>query len=160
MQALCETTMKLNTLILSIVLSFSPSVGSEESFKYLGTFDNVKSTNTGHCYGASVSIWDLGDKNIIGLLNIDMGLCGDPLCSILNGTIDNNKIKFKTSVPIYNELYVFDGYIAKKELSGSLNGSNSTLNQRSFNLSYKNIKEWCSMWSKISRCGGVKEYCK
>ena len=153
--------MKLNMLTILLFLSLSNIVRAEEVFKYLGTYDNVKSTDTGHCYGTSVSIWELNDKKVIGLLNVDLGLCGDPPCSILKGAIDNNKISFKTSVPIYNELYSFNGDITTSNLSGSLNGSNAILKASSFKLrTTKNITKWCVRWSKVSRCGGVKDFCQ
>ena len=152
--------MKKILLTIILIIPFSNALGVEEVFKYMGSYDNVKSTDTGHCYGASVLIWEKNNKNIVGLLNIDMGLCGDPPCSILNGTIDNDKLKFITSVPIYNELYSFDGKITKTALSGLLNGSSATLKNSSLDLPYNNIDEWCSAWSQVQRCGGVKEFCK
>ena len=133
---------------------------AETVFRYLGTYDNVRSSDTGHCYGTSVRLWELNNKEVVGLLNISMGLCGDPPCSFLNGTVVNDKLAFESSAPVYNELYSFDGNITKTSLSGLLNGSKATLDNSSLKSASKNIKEWCSAWSQVQRCDGVREFCK
>lgn len=142
------------------MITFSSAQGAEDKFVYLGTYNNVRSTDTGHCYGTSVLLWEMNDKKVIGLLNTDMGLCGDPSCSILNGKIENRKLSFNTTVPVYEQLYSFDGDITKDKITGLLNNANASLKNSSFDWPYKNISEWCSAWSKVQRCGGVKEYCK
>jgi len=152
--------MKKNLLTSLLIFLLSNVATGEEIFKHLGSFENFRSTETGHCYGTSISIWELNDKEIIGLLDVHAGLCGDPPCSFLQGDINNNEISFKTNVPIYNELYSFKGKFTNNELSGQLNNSNATLKSSSFTLPYKDIKNWCSTWSQIPRCSGVKEYCQ
>ncbi len=152
--------MKKNLLIITLAIILINTADAEDVFKYMGSFDNVKSTDTGHCYGTSVLLWEINNKNVIGLLNVDMGLCGDPPCSFLKGKIDNNKITFYTSVPIYNEFYSFDGVVTKTSLSGLMNGTDTTLNANTYGDSYSNMIEWCSVWTKIKRCSGVTEFCK
>jgi len=142
------------------MLLFSVASSADGKFKFLGSFDNVESNDTGHCYGISILVWELDDMKTIGLLNVDMGLCGDSPCSIFVGTIANEKITFETSAPIYDELYFFEGHISKTKLSGSLNGVNTTLISNSFKQRYKNTQEWCSAWARVPRCHGVKEYCQ
>ena len=153
--------MKQNLLTILLIFSISNTSVADEAFRYLGTYDYIRSTDTGHCYGNRISIWNLKDNKVIGLLNVYSGPCADPPCSILEGTLRYNKISFKTSVPIYNEIYSFIGDITNSELTGSLNGENTTLNTISFKLTpEENIKEWCTRWSQVTRCGGVREFCQ
>ena len=153
--------MKHNLLSILLIFSLSNTSVADEAFKYLGTYDYIRTTDTGHCYGTSILIWELKDNKVIGLLNVYLGPCADPPCSIIEGTLRNNKISFKTSVPIYSELYSFIGDITSSELSGSLNEENTILNAISFKITpEENIKEWCTRWSQVSRCGGVKEFCQ
>jgi hypothetical protein len=147
-------------LAIGLMITLFGAQGAEDKFTYLGTYDNVRSTDTGHCYGTSILLWEMNDEKIIGLLNSDMGLCGDPPCSILNGKIVNGKLSFNTTVPVYEQLYSFEGNIEKTQITGLLNNAITSLTNSSFNQSYNNLNEWCSAWSKIQRCGGVKEYCK
>jgi len=152
--------MKNHLLIILLSLSLSSIAIADELFKKLGSYDNVKASKTGHCYGTSISLWKVKEDKIIGLLNIHSGLCGDPPCSVVQGSIKNNIILFNTTMPIYDKLYSFTGNISNNELSGSLNKIKSTFNANSFPQSYKNIKSWCEAWVKVSRCRGVKKYCE
>jgi|GEM_PF-4326235 len=152
--------MRKSLLKILLILLVSNTALSEEKFNHLGSFKNIRATDTGHCYGTSISIWELNDKKIIGLLSVHTGLCGDPPCSILQGSIKINEISFKTNYPIYNVHYSFSGKITNDELSGQLNNESIILKSYSYNPPYKNIERWCVIWSKISRCRGVKEYCR
>lgn len=153
--------MRTNHLLITLLLlSISSITSADEIFKSLGSYDNVKASNTGHCYGTSISLWKIKNNKIIGLLDIHADLCGDPPCSVVQGSIKNNTVSFKTNMPIYDKSYSFTGNISNAELSGSLNKIKSKFNINSFSQSYKDIKSWCSAWSKVSRCNGVKKYCE
>jgi hypothetical protein len=147
-------------LTLGIALLFSNMSSGNDVFEYLGSFDNVSSTETGHCYGTSISMWRVNSRKVIGLLDIHSGLCGDPHCSFIDGIIHNNEISFRAYAPIYQKLYSFIGTVTKEELSGKLNESSTVLKLSQFQFTSKDKKDWCSTWSKIPRCKGVKVYCK
>ena len=152
--------MKNHLLTIFLSLFISSITNADEAFKKLGSYDNVKASKTGHCYGTSISLWRVKKDKIIGLLDIHAGLCGDPPCSFIQGNIKNDIISFKTSEPIYDKFYSFTGNISNNELIGSLNKIKSTFNANTFPQPYKNIKSWCEAWVKVSRCSGVKAYCK
>ena len=152
--------MKLNLLVTFLVLPVSFCAYAEDNFNFLGAFDNVQSSETGHCYGMDVLVWELADKQVIGLLSVEDGLCGDPSCSFLSGTINDDEITFQTSTSVYGEQYLFNGKLTSKAMSGLLNGSKTSLAANSSALRLESIMEWCSFWSQIPRCRGVKDYCQ
>ncbi len=158
--ALCDYSMKLKLLVTFLVLPVSICASAEGDFNFLGAFDNVQSSETGHCYGIDVLVWELSDKQIIGLLSVEDGLCGDPPCSALIGTINDDKITFETSTSIYGEQYLFSGKFTSNEISGLLNGNETNLVANSYASPLKSIIEWCSFWSQVPRCQGVKDYCQ
>lgn len=146
-------------LSLFLFITCSCVANAGDTLYYLGSYDNVKSTSSGHCYGTSVSMWKLNNK-IVGLLDIHAGLCGDPPCSVIQGEKDGSNISFKTTDPVYNKHYSFTGSLLDSQLSGTLNQSTTTLNKNSIESIYDNTKSWCSAWSKVPRCSGVKHYCQ
>ncbi len=146
--------------IVFLFYIFKPAFAAQAALQFLGTYDNVSSSASGHCYGTSVSLWQINNSEIIGMLDVHAGLCGDPPCSLLKGNINNNIVSVKTTAPVYNKHYLFTGYIINSQLTGMLNKSKTTLQKNSFNLQYKNVAAWCAAWSKVLRCKGVKAYCK
>ncbi len=148
---------KALTVFLLIISSNNSFAG--ETFKYIGSFDNIKATETGHCYGEGVSLVELKDKKIIGLFHVARGLCGDPACSVIKGDIRGEQLSFKTLVPIYNESYAFEGAATEFALSGFLNSNDIELKMASWGRHHNNISEWCASWLKISRCKGVTNVC-
>ena len=132
---------------------------AEETFTFIGSFDNVKATETGHCYGEGISLWELENKKVIGLLNIAQGLCGDPACSALEGNSKKGKIILKSLMPIYGQAYTFEGTVTAASLSGTLNNNKTILKKDTSSQRFKNKSEWCATWSKISRCVGVSSVC-
>jgi hypothetical protein len=153
--------MRFKILItLSIFLSVSTPIFASEDIKRIGSFDNVKSNTGEHCYGYSVSLWET-DDSVVGLLNHHAGLCGDPQCSIITGEIDNSNLTFTAAQPIYGVSYTYEGVIEKDSLEGTLNGSNLTMEANEYPAgSYQSLEKWCEFWSTVSRCVGVKEFCK
>lgn len=151
--------MKLKLLTTFLLLPVSFCACAEDNFNFLGAFDNVQSSEAGHCYGIDVLVWELTDKQVIGLLSIADGLCGDPPCSVFAGAINDDKITFRTSTSINGEQYLFNGQFTRNEMSGSLNGKKTTLAANLSALELESVTEWCSFWSQIPRCQGVKDYC-
>jgi len=128
-------------------------------FKHIGSFDNVKSETGEHCSGYSVSLWSMGDS-IIGLLDYHAGLCGDPPCSVVIGEIDKNNITFTTTQPIYDIDYKYKGEIEQNKLIGKINDTMITMKSYDYAVSHDSLENWCSFWSTVPRCVGVKEFCK
>ncbi len=149
------------TRFLTIILFVFTASNSlaEETFNFIGSFDNVKATETGHCYGEGIDLWELESKKIIGLLHIAQGLCGDPACSSIEGEIEGDIISFKTLKPIYNQAYTFKGSIVNYTLNDLLNDTKADLKKDSRSQRHKNKSEWCATWSNISRCKGVENVC-
>lgn len=143
-----------------MLLLTANKIFAEESFKFIGSFSNVKATETGHCYGEGVSVWEVENKKIIGLLHIAQGLCGDPACSVLEGNAGNEKITFKSIKTIYGQSYAFEGKVTGAFLNGTLNNNKTALKKDTRSQRFKNKAEWCATWSKISRCKGASSVCK
>lgn len=152
--------MALKYFTALLILPLGLGVNAQDGFEFLGGFDNVQASQTGHCQGISVLIWASRAQQVVGLLSVESGLCGDPPCAIFQGTIGNNNISFETSAPIYDQRYRFTGEITPTALSGSLNGEQTVLGSNSFSLPSASKTEWCSFWSRIPRCQGVMEYCR
>ncbi len=156
---LCEYQMK-KTLTILIVIFIAGNAYAEDNFKLIGKYSNVKATETGHCYGEVIDIWAEGDNKLIGLIHIAQGLCGDPACSVITGSINDSQLFFNALVPVYNEEYSFSGTIINGLLTGNLNNKVTTLSIDSSSAYYKNKTEWCSAYSKVTRCKGVQNFCK
>lgn len=146
-------------LIFSVLLFASRSGFPAESLTVMGSFDDVRSTETGHCYGKSVSLWKFKTGDIVGLLDVHEGLCGDPACSVLTGAVNDHGLSFKTLSPIYSQSYTFDGKIEGQNLVGKLNDIDISLKSNNYFARDGDLKSWCETWSKVPRCSGVKEYC-
>lgn len=117
-------------ITIALFIFFVSESIAEDTLKFIGSFDNVKATETGHCYGEGIDLWELEGKKIIGLLHIAQGLCGDPACSAIEGKIEGDTISFKAFKPIYNKAYIFEGSIVNYTLSGHLNENKTKLKKR------------------------------
>ncbi len=160
MRSLIYKSRFIVTVILMLFV-YSNVVKAKNKLTAIGTYDNVKSTSTGHCYGTSISMWQLENNNVIGLLDTHAGLCGVPPCSILTGSMKNDTVSFKTSAPVYDKLFSYIGRINDTDLNGQLNKKSVVLKRNSRrNFPLKDIGQFCSFWSKVPRCKGVKEYCQ
>lgn len=147
--------------LLVYIFSFVPLyVMASENFTYIGSYDNVTSETGEHCYGTDVMLWRENDSEIIGLLSQHVGLCGDPSCSIVRGSIKEKSLSFETSKPIYGGFYSFEGVATKDALVGKLNTIITRLKVNGAGSQYIDKKDWCSAWVSVQRCEGVKDYCQ
>jgi hypothetical protein len=132
-------------------------------FSKVGEYSNVGSDDEGeHCDGTSISMWKINDSNIVGLIDIHSGLCGDPPCSLIEGEYKNNRIKFQATDSIWGEIYSFEGSIKHGRLKGKLNSDSLNLKKEGEKYAgdwEKDLDSWCKFWSKIPRCQGVKNIC-
>ncbi len=106
-----------------LLLPVSIGAYAEAGIRFPGAFDDVRSSETGNCYGIDVLVWQLPGQQVPGLLSVEDGLCGDPPCAVLTGTIDEDKITFETATSLYGEQYSFSGQYTRHAVSGLLNGS-------------------------------------
>ena len=67
----------------SVLILLTALNGLAQEIKPLGSYDYVRSSDGGdHCYGYSLQLWQYRDQ-LLGLLDIHEGLCGDPPCGVL-----------------------------------------------------------------------------
>ena len=143
-----------------LVLAASPAAGQD--LKSLGSFDNVRGTESGHCYGYSLELWQHG-KQIMGLLDVHEGLCGDPPCGVLQEvTFDRGtgRLHFRSTA---GSEYRFEGVLRRDDVFGRLNGQSVRLGRnrnRTDIVSDRSLAQWCEFWTPVARCGGVREFCK
>lgn len=151
-------------LVVSILIGFSVKASAQTSFSKIGQFSDVESDDEGeHCLGTSIELWKISDSNLIGMIDIHEGLCGDPPCSFIKGKITNNRLEVSATDSIWDELYSFKGQIKKGHLKGILNSKPIDLKIEKDGHSRnwdKDITSWCERWSKVHRCKGIMEYCK
>ena len=150
----------MKTLFTFILVSMPLYVTAFERFTYIGSYDNVTSETGEHCYGTDVMLWRGDNSEVVGLFSQHAGLCGDPSCSIVRGSIKDNSLSFVASKSIYGALYSFQGAVTKDVLTGELNTINTTLKANGAGSQYKDKISWCSAWVSVKRCKGVQGYCQ
>jgi hypothetical protein len=151
-------------VIGSMMILLISSNAFAQEIKPLGSFENVRSSDGGeHCYGYSLEIWQYRDQ-LLGLLDIHKGLCGDPPCGVLQDVLHDVKtgrLIFWTQI---GERWDFVGTLKRDSVVGTLNGQSIHLAQNQnwvgsdANRS-QTLGGWCDFWSAIPRCKGVRELC-
>jgi hypothetical protein len=146
-------------------LLFSQSIYSspQKIFSKIGEYSDVDSDDDGeHCDGTSISLWKTNDTNLVGLIDIHSGLCGDPPCSLIRGKYKNKRLEFQATDSIWGEIYSFEGSIKRGHLKGKLNLDSINLKKEKEKYASeweKDMASWCKFWSKVPRCQGVKNIC-
>jgi hypothetical protein len=150
----------LKIAIIEAALSKAGDAFKPILYKELGSYDNVKSETGEHCYGFSLSLWGDG-KNVHGLLDHHVGLCGDPQCTVVLGEIIDNELTLTATHPIFDKYYKLKGTMGSDEIRGKMNSVDLTL-KASDNKSGSDqtFEKWCETWSSVQRCAGVKELCR
>jgi hypothetical protein len=150
-------------LLLAMLLSQPIYPKGHKTFIKVGGFSDVASGDEGeHCNGTSISLWKTNDSDLVGLINIHSGLCGDPPCSIVKGKYKNNRFEFQATDSIWGEFYSFEGLIKRGHLQGKLNSDSISLKKEKEEYVddwEKDMASWCKFWSKVGRCQGVKNLC-
>jgi len=146
------------------LLMRKPKVPVVHNMTSIGRFDQVRSSPTGHCYGHSLDFWEYGER-VFGLHHRHDGLCGDPPCSaIQNLKFDpkTGELEFLSSQP--GEKYKFAGKMESGKIFGVFGAEPVSLRRsREYSTSLdseRNVAAWCTFWSQVPRCSGVKELCK
>ena len=147
-----------------LILLIALNVLAQE-IKPLGSFDNVHSTDGGdHCYGYSLQLWQCRGQ-LLGLLDIHEGLCGDPPCGVLRYVSHDVKTGHLIFWAQIGERWDFEGTLKHDSIVGTLNGRRIHLVQNqnwvgSDVNSSKTLAGWCDFWSTVPRCRGVRELCE
>jgi hypothetical protein len=149
-------------LFVATILVLAASAAAGQDLKSLGSFDNVRVTKSGHCYGYSLELWQHG-KQIMGLLDAHEGLCGDPPCGVLREvTFDRGtgRLHFRSTA---GSEYHFEGLLRRDDVFGRLNDQRVRLGRnRNWKdmASDRGLTDWCKFWTSVTRCGGVREFCE
>lgn len=147
-----------------LVVACGSVLGAGPAFGPLGSFDHVVTPDDGeHCAGDSLDLWN-ADGRVIGLLHRHQGLCGDPPCAVLDEVSldrDTGRLAFEASVA--GERLRFKGRLQGDHVAGTLNGAPLQMDREapvagSF-APDTSVGAWCSFWTTVPRCRGVKELC-
>ena len=151
-------------VVFTIIIILSGQPDAQSLFSKLGEFSNVDyEDDSEHCLGTSTTIWRIDSINLVGVIDIHEGLCGDPPCSFIRGKIENNQLEFTATDSIWGEYYSFSGVIENDSLIGKLNLISVNLKKEKDDIPGDwdmSLSNWCKMWSKVHRCNGVKKFCR
>lgn len=139
---------------------------SAQEFRALGRFDDVRVTvsEEPHCYGSSLKLWQHRDQ-LIGLLNVHQGLCGDPPCGVLTNITFNRgtgRLSFSATTRATATPLMFSGLLRRDDVLGQMNGGRVRLSRRAGEFlldSDESLAGWCQFWGSVGRCRGVTELC-
>ena len=133
--------------------------GRHDEIVPVGSFANVQSRDGEHCYGYSLELWRHNGK-LIGLLDHHQGLCGDPPCEALrNVSYDARSGRLSFSALDVN----FTGTLRRDDVVGTIGGDRVRLARDRDDPTDakwdKSLAAWCTFWSSVSRCTGVRQVC-
>ena len=87
----------LAALVCTIPIAALPG----QDLQHLGNFHNISSNDGGeHCAGYSLGLWKYRDE-ILGLVDVHAGLCGDPPCAVIqDAKLDarSGRLRFRSTV--------------------------------------------------------------
>ena len=150
--------MRIQVLLIAGVLSIVQ--GTSDALAPVGSFGNVRQGQDGeHCYGYSLELWRHNGK-LIGLLDHHQGLCGDPPCEALrNVSYDARSGRLSFSALDVN----FTGTLRRDDVAGTIGRDRLRLSRHRDHpidaKSDESFAAWCTFWSSVSRCKGVREVC-
>jgi len=137
-----------------------------QALEHLGSFGNVTSKDGGeHCGGYSLGLWKHGNE-ILGLLDVHSGLCGDPPCSVIDAAELNprtGRLRFDSTVD--GRKFRFDGALGRGAVDGRFNGKRTRLARDDTGAGgdfepNRSVPAWCGFWGSVTRCKGVREKCE
>lgn len=150
-------------LLAGLLFACGASSASGE-FGLLGHFAGVTSTDNGeHCSGYSLDLWD-SKSRLVGLLHHHSGLCGDPPCAVIEqAALDRSSGRLTFTAKIGTKKLRFVGAVRGKRVVGKLNDRPVQLERDPDDAGGfepdTNVGAWCSFWTSVPRCRGVKELC-
>jgi len=156
----------VNRLFLLPLLVLQPVATLADEFQYVGTFHNVSSKDNGeHCTNYSVDLWKYNER-VLGLLDVHVGLCGDPPCGVIKDPrLDSKTGRLGFWSSINGQKIEFKGTLTRETIDGTFNGMRTRLardpdRMRSNFEPDRNVLAWCKLWSSVPRCVGVRDLCE
>jgi hypothetical protein len=147
-----------NACFDAIVLYLQGAPPPAKDLIAVGAFDNVRQTESDHCYGWSLTLWRFNGR-LLGLLNRHAGLCGDEPCEAVADVSHDTKTG-RLSFSAFR--MPFSGTVSRSEVSGTFGAERLRLrrsrNQPSPDF-LNSLSAWCTFWRGVSRCTGVTELC-
>jgi hypothetical protein len=158
--------MTRSMLIATFFLLHAVAATSDQDLHHVGDFHNVSSKDGGeHCAGYSLGLWKYGDQ-LLGLLDVHQGLCGDPPCGVIRDVkLDSRTGRLEFWSSINDQKIQFEGTMTAGTIDGAFNGERAGLGlDRDRMISglepNHSIVAWCKFWGSVPRCSGVQEMCK
>ena len=146
------------TTLLALCALIVPASASAQDFTAVASFDNVRGSSSGHCYGWSLALWRYKGR-LLGLLDRHQGLCGDPPCR----TLADVSHDAKTGRLTFSAFGMpFNGTLRRNEVIGKLGDERLRLKRRTDRMdarSDQTLDAWCDFWRTVPRCKGVAELC-
>jgi len=135
-----------------------------QDLEHLGSFNNVSSNDGGeHCAGYSLGLWKYRGE-VLGLLDVHSGLCGDPPCAVIDDASLNagtGRLRFGSAVD--GRKIRFDGTMGRGAIDGRINGKRVHLSKDAPAPEFdpnRSLAAWCRFWGAVPRCAGVREKCE
>lgn len=98
----------------------------------------------------------------MGLLDIHQGLCGDPPCGVIRDVSRDQTGRLQFS-SLIGKRWEFVGRLDRQAVIGMLSGERVRLRRdrdESPDLDRNtDAAAWCGFWTRVPRCGGVRELC-
>ena len=152
--------------LLGLLLFLPPVAILAEQLEHVGNYRDVSSKDGGeHCAGYSLGLWKYRDQ-ILGLLDVHAGLCGDPPCGVIrDASLDLRIGRLEFWASIGGEWIQFEGTLTQDAVDGVFNRERARLALDTDGMSSsfepnRNILAWCKFWSSVPRCSGVRELCR
>jgi hypothetical protein len=152
--------------VLLVLLVLHPVTTRADQFQYIGSFHNVSSKDGGeHCAGYSLGLWKYGER-VLGLLDLHAGLCGDPPCGVIkDASLDSRTGRLVFWSSINGQKIQFVGTLTRETIDGAFNGKLARLARDRDRMTSnfepdRNVLAWCTFWSSVPRCSGVRELCE
>jgi len=152
--------------VIACALLLPSLTASTQDLQHLGSFHNVTSQDRGeHCSGYSLGLWKYRDE-LLGLLDVHAGLCGDPPCAAIRGaTLDAKSGRLEFSASIDGQTIQFEGTMTRAAIVGLFNGRRARLARDTQGTDEefepnRSLRAWCRFWGSVPRCRGVRELCE
>jgi hypothetical protein len=161
-----STRTSMRTIFITVPFLLIAGVVSAQDLQHLGNFDNVSSNDGGeHCAGYSLGLWKHRNE-VIGLLDVHAGLCGDPPCAVIrDAALDPKTGRLRFSSSINGQKIQFRGTMTRGAVDGVFNGEPARLvldregTSDDFEAD-RTLPAWCKFWGSVPRCSGVQDLCE
>ncbi len=104
-------------------------------------------------------------NELLGLLDVHAGLCGDPPCAVIDdAALDAKTGRLKFSASISGQKIQFEGTMTQAAIDGLFNARRARLARDTQGAGgdfepNRSLAAWCRFWGSVPRCRGVRELC-